>query len=117
MFAPADAQRADAMKLATHILVGVDGEQHVRAWRLALTEDGPVLSEFPAVEIVGRADHRIEFELSIPIDLLFGPTPPARFLFDLQTMGFRDGRDPYYCNQGPFALERPLAWADIRVEG
>jgi hypothetical protein len=117
MFAPAEAQQSDAMSLATHVVVGVDDQRRLRVWRLALSEEGPVLSEASGFEVVGRVDHRLEFELSIPTAVLFGSTFPPRFLFDLQTMGFRAARDPYYCNQGPFALERPLAWADVRVEG
>jgi len=117
MFAPIEAREEDAIALATHVVVGVDGNRRVRAWRLLLSEGGPVLSDLPGAEIVGHSESGLEFELSLPTHLLFERDMPSRFLFDLQATGFRKDDDPYYFNQGPFALERPLAWADVRVEG
>jgi hypothetical protein len=117
MFAPIEARDEDTIALAKHVLVGVDANRRVRAWRLTLSEAGPVLSDLPDAEIVGHSENGLEFEMSVPTSFLFERDMPSRFLFDLQATGFRKGNDPYYFNQGPFALERPLAWADVRVEG
>jgi hypothetical protein len=114
MFAPEARQFISEEE--THLAIGMDPSGRFAVWKLDLL--GYAL-DFESVDaaVTARTDARVlEFEVALPVGLIFDGPVPERFRFDIRGLRLRGERDVYFSGPGLYSVERPYVWGDVFVQ-
>ena len=100
-----------------HLAVGDNGRTGVDLWQLDLDGEKIKLTSLEAATVKGKvAGSRFDFELRVPLKLIFGKSvAPESFLFNAWGYSLHGENEVHFAGQSLASFLRPYTWGDVTL--